>query len=299
MPQEPKNTESNSEEHMDLKALAMVNEINRSFSIEKWVTLVSKYDRTASTLVPRAYVHAIVEHAVESTPQVQKIADIIEAGSPYPRFILLTGTVGSGKTMAAAYFAWKMEAYFRSSTEFINEAKNDQISGPASVRFLVIDDLGKEDPAPWHMSVFQTAINHRYANELTTLITTELDYKSLVKRYGQSFVDRITDGGFTIACTGDSKRGESISSPIPGEQLIKNIKSAIAVYNNLDAISTGMLDATWQEYRSFEKRACEVFRIENPPPAAPYEGSPRYNRMRIAEMARMALKRYQPGGQLD
>lgn len=201
--------------------------------------------------------------------------------------------------MAAAYFAWRMEAYFRSSAEFIIEARESHFNGPTAVPFLVIDDLGKEDPAPWHMSVFQTAINHRYANELTTVITTEFDHKTLVKRYGQSFVDRITDNGVAISCTGDSKRGTEREAPVPGEVIIKNMREAIIVHNNLDGVAYGMLNMTWEEYRRFEKRACEVFKIKKPPPAARYEGSPQHNRMRIAELAKSALKRYQPGGQLD
>lgn len=75
---------------------------------------------------------------------------------------------------------------------------------------LVIDDLGAELPEVDLGGVRITPMEHiimsRYTNDLPTLISTNLDSKSLKKTYDPRIIDRLAEMTTTISFLGESFR---------------------------------------------------------------------------------------------
>jgi len=59
--------------------------------------------------------------------------------------------------------------------------------------FLFIDDLGAEKISDWGIEQLYKIINHRYENMLVTGITTNLNFETLSKRYGDRITSRIKE----------------------------------------------------------------------------------------------------------
>lgn len=150
-------------------------------------------------------------------------------------FLLLAGGVGSGKTTAAVETlrlarsqAWLMDSdgavfsswRFDSSKGLFVSAVDLEEKAPWSfdgdalwkrcrtVRLLVVDDLGSEtqnEKSPF-ISAFQDLVRRRHAEELKTVITTNVDGVTFKKRYGARVLDRITERGVVHNCGNTSLR---------------------------------------------------------------------------------------------
>lgn len=135
--------------------------------------------------------------------------------------LVLSGPRGVGKTTAAAW--WLVQKRVRTeflattSVRFIDaglmsrwprydDAKMRELT---RARALVIDDLGIEytDTKGAFVSLFDEVVNNRYAAELPTLITTNLNAKSFKERYGERVADRIREVGRFVELKGKSMRG--------------------------------------------------------------------------------------------
>lgn len=137
--------------------------------------------------------------------------------------LVLYGNVGSGKTMllnslTQLFFrtgcfmphiisttAAELQRYYvqdQSAEGFYGVAKNSKI--------LLLDDLGCE---PENCIIYGTSyhpiseiIYHRYRNQLTTILTTNLTDSELASRYGPRIMDRLEESFDFIAYTHPSYR---------------------------------------------------------------------------------------------
>ena len=137
--------------------------------------------------------------------------------------LVLYGNVGSGKTMllnslTQLFFrtgcfiphiisttAAELQRYYvqdQSAEGFYGVAKNSKI--------LLLDDLGCE---PENCIIYGTSyhpiseiIYHRYRNQLTTILTTNLTDNELASRYGPRIMDRLEESFDFIAYTHPSYR---------------------------------------------------------------------------------------------
>ena len=137
--------------------------------------------------------------------------------------LVLYGNVGSGKTMllnslTQLFFrtgcfmphiisttAAELQRYYvqdQSAEGFYGVAKNSKI--------LLLDDLGCE---PENCIIYGTSyhpiseiIYHRYRNQLTTILTTNLTDNELASRYGPRIMDRLEESFDFIAYTNPSYR---------------------------------------------------------------------------------------------
>ena len=137
--------------------------------------------------------------------------------------LVLYGNVGSGKTMllnslTQLFFrtgcfmphiisttAAELQRYYvqdQSAEGFYGVAKNSKI--------LLLDDLGCE---PENCIIYGTSyhpiseiIYHRYRNQLTTILTTNLTDSELASRYGPRIMDRLEESFDFIAYTNPSYR---------------------------------------------------------------------------------------------
>lgn len=137
---------------------------------------------------------------------VPKRYQLVEASLRYNRgrWSYITGGVGCGKTTEAAAILraylqdmavscgdgrfWSApRAKFVTVSGYLAEVKRGfDGDGDANVYrttpFLVLDDLGQEIPTQWAVSELFELINHRYAEELQTVITSQFSRGAIARR---------------------------------------------------------------------------------------------------------------------
>ena len=87
-----------------------------------------------------------------------------------------------------------------------------------TVPLLVIDDMGKEPPTEWAISTIYNIINGRYEAYLPTIVTTNYDADTLIRRMttrdtrddttARATIDRLMEMCRAIALTGESWRSK-------------------------------------------------------------------------------------------
>lgn len=144
-------------------------------------------------------------------------------GSSQKFGLVLYGNVGSGKTMLLNSLT---QLFFRtgcfmphiiSTTAaelqrcFVQDQSAEGFYGVAkNSKILLLDDLGCE---PENCIIYGTSyhpiseiIYHRYRNQLTTILTTNLTDNELASRYGPRIMDRLEESFDFIAYTNPSYR---------------------------------------------------------------------------------------------
>lgn len=157
------------------------------------------------------------------------------------RGLFLVGSVGTGKTSILAYIAYRLARYAgynRSPSEpenseywqsavfdklkfitatglfnmFFGWRDNDiadMIKKLVESPILMIDDLGREYRSDFPTSRFEEFIEHRYANELTTIVTSNIAPGALMEmKEFERIVDRFKDSKWMrlLTVTGKSQR---------------------------------------------------------------------------------------------
>lgn len=137
------------------------------------------------------------------------------------RIIVLSGTRGSGKTTAAAWYAVQNQPrheYLRTQWQYFIDANQlsryprydeQKMHRLERALALVIDDLGVEydDKQGNFRSLFDALVNARYAAMLPTVITTNLSAEQFKERYGERVADRIREVGRFVSIADESLRG--------------------------------------------------------------------------------------------
>lgn len=129
-------------------------------------------------------------------------------------FLFLSGTMGTGKSAAAAWACCQQRAgvafvsadELRFAFSFGDEAQR-VMKRLRNVPFLVIDDLGTEfsDAKGWMTQGVNALLNHRYGELLRTLVTTNFDVAEFKKQYPR-ITDRLRESGSFVVVGGESMR---------------------------------------------------------------------------------------------
>lgn len=122
------------------------------------------------------------------------------------------GNVGNGKTYFAA--AWynllkeksKTVRIFTEQSFFshlltimnLNKDPHAELERLCEVENFILDDMGSSKPSEWKDEMLLSFVNHRSANNLPTLITSNLNRDALAKAYHPRFVSRIYASKNTI-----------------------------------------------------------------------------------------------------
>lgn len=120
------------------------------------------------------------------------------------RSILLSGSVGTGKThLAAAIAHWCIEqnmfVLFGNVVDMFQALRDafstdeDILADIKSMPLLVLDDLGKENRTEWTRETIYSIINYRYEHMLPTVITTNLTMGELQTQLGAATVSRLME----------------------------------------------------------------------------------------------------------
>lgn len=135
--------------------------------------------------------------------------------------VVLSGTRGSGKTTAAAWWLAQRQPkhdYVYTQNPFFIDANHlarwpryddSKMERIEKALCLVIDDLGVEydDKQGNFRSLFDALVNARYASMLPTVITTNLNAEQFKERYGERVADRIREVGRFVSIADESLRG--------------------------------------------------------------------------------------------
>lgn len=123
--------------------------------------------------------------------------------------VVLQGGVGCGKSCAAALWASQKNAYWITAKALARiGAYDDDAKKLEKHKHLVIDDLGTEyaDQKGFFLSNLDGLIDARYADELPTVITTNVSAAEFKTRYGERIADRIRGSGAWVEVGGGSLR---------------------------------------------------------------------------------------------
>lgn len=151
--------------------------------------------------------------------------------------LYLAGQVGTGKTHAAwmAVAAWCQAAGVRPHGEEpptvdwggntptapnvifarLTDLLDDLRPGDAAVRtirycqraaLLVIDDIGAEKPSEWTQERVYSVIDHRYANCMPLIVTSNLPPAKLADQIGERAASRLAEMCEVVAMTGTDRR---------------------------------------------------------------------------------------------
>lgn len=151
-------------------------------------------------------------------------------GNECKQGLLLSGTVGTGKTHIAAAVANRLmqkgcPVMFGTSANLLAQIKagwKDDSDGEVvrkmcRIDLLVIDDFGKEysrknaDGWSWAQEQFFNVINSRYENYMPMVITTNFSMEQLKDIHGEAIVSRLVESCRGIKCDGEDwrmKRGK-------------------------------------------------------------------------------------------
>lgn len=136
------------------------------------------------------------------------------------RSLMLLGPIGTGKTYEAygvirllaasgASLGWRvvtaadLYAQLRPRHGVDSESVFEDI---ARTRFLVLDDLGAAKGSEWTEEVNYRLINHRYEQELPTLITSNVPPRELSAALGERVASRLYEMADRVALKGADRR---------------------------------------------------------------------------------------------
>lgn len=185
--------------------------------------------RPYASQIRRPMVEAILDGTIEATPAVVAVRSFCEDSVELP-FLVLSGGVGTGKTVAALAELVRRdpsEVAYVHATELARRYepwREDRERGVEAidlgVRLLVLDDLGTErGDDPRFAEALGRIIDKRLGPGVTasgelyrrvTIITTNLAPKEIGPKYaaiGGRIADRFRGDARSVLLTGDSMRG--------------------------------------------------------------------------------------------
>lgn len=178
------------------------------------------------TATPYRYRQATAEH-----PQVQAWADRAATDSHAAGLLLLTGSIGTGKTHQAygalrriaeagpkryeliAITAPDMYGLLRPGGS--DKGSEHELKRLCRVPLLLLDDLGTEKLSEWTEEATYRIVNHRYNEALPLLITTNLVVRTgpgpgagpdLATRLGERLASRLAQTATVVTLTGPDRR---------------------------------------------------------------------------------------------
>jgi DNA replication protein DnaC len=141
---------------------------------------------------------------------VEGVAEAFTAAVKYARnphgWLFLHGNCGSGKThlaVAIALYAMerqKMSVLFAVVPDLLDHlrgtfdpnagvAYDDRFNAIRNAQLLVLDDLGTENTTPWAREKLYQIFNHRYNEQLPTVVTSNQDFRKIEERVLSRLLD--------------------------------------------------------------------------------------------------------------
>lgn len=161
---------------------------------------------------------AVMSGRVQSTTALSSVKAWLLAnkrGKCDPRFLVLLGSVGVGKTVAAAWALWELSGTYcvpDQLRDLLHPARRRDESEPMprtiAGNLFVLDDLGTETDPRFGAALFEL-VNGRMRDGCLTIITGNLTREQARQRYDKRVVDRLNHSGRVMEIGGASMRKAS------------------------------------------------------------------------------------------
>lgn len=183
------------------------------FAVSRW-----------QTAVPHRYRNATAEH-----PAVQQWADHAAQDLRDAGFLVLTGSIGTGKTHQAYGALRRIAEHGPHNFQMIattapdmygllrpqgsDKGSEHELKRLCRIPLLLLDDLGTEKLSEWTEEATYRIVNYRYNESLPLLITTNLLVRAgettapdLVTRLGERLASRLSQTATVVKLTGPDRR---------------------------------------------------------------------------------------------
>lgn len=164
--------------------------------------------------VPPRYLDEVLR-GMRETPPVTEVRAFM--GDPSRSLLLLIGTRGVGKTIAASFAAARWLGRYVLAAE-ISQAYRELsyreiVRAWCSVGLLVIDELGREptDADQRSRATMWEVVERRYSARLKTILVSNTPEKLLRERYDEPMWDRISGDGGVFPVVGASLRQRGVA----------------------------------------------------------------------------------------
>lgn len=186
------------------------------------VRLQAELEESWPKYAPKIHVNARLEtHPVERARVIGQ--QWLDKDFAENRGLVLTGTVGSGKTGLAVSLAriLHMQGHrvrIGTFTEILDEMRpkggnQEPDTVPADMykpKLLVLDDLGTQKVTEFVSERLFAIIDGRHQRKLPTIITTNLDLNQLNEQFGRRVVSRIAELNTFVSLTGEDLRMKKV-----------------------------------------------------------------------------------------
>lgn len=170
-------------------------------------------EQVLTALIPARYADAVADHPIVEA-WAENVGDRDEA-----RSLMLVGDIGTGKTWQA-YGALRLAVMHAAGRgEVITPAAithadlNDEVrpGGEGLDRFLaadvlLLDDLGAAHVTSWNADAAYRLIDHRWAHQLPTILTSNLAAADITAVLGPRLTSRLKGMCQRVALTGADRR---------------------------------------------------------------------------------------------
>jgi DNA replication protein DnaC len=169
-------------------------------------------ERRSDELRRLSNLDAFTDHTFEDfEPTIPGTEEAFEAAlafaqEPDHRWLFLAGSCGVGKTHLAVAIAkyamqWhQMSVYFAVVPDLLDHlratfdpksgsAYDDRFTSIRNAPLLVLDDLGTENATPWAREKLYQIINHRYSEQMPTVITSNVELRKVDDRIVSRMLD--------------------------------------------------------------------------------------------------------------
>lgn len=174
------------------------------------VDLLTQLRSRATKMLERGWPQRALDVALvanESKPGIKSVAKFDGMGA-----LVLSGDVGRGKTVAAAWWAMRQfipVLFVRAATLARTSRYDAAWSTWVKARALCIDDLGGEyaDVKGSFAVDLDELVDTFYADKRALIITTNCKAGVFKQRYGARVLSRLSESGLWVNVTGESMRG--------------------------------------------------------------------------------------------
>lgn len=132
--------------------------------------------------------------------------------------VFIFGAIGTGKTYLAAALVMELAKRRKHSWLFpiaatlaearaeIDKNTHKTITELCRVQVAAIDDLGMEKPTEWTKETMDIVIDHRYANMMQTIFTSNMSIDDVTTFYSSRVSSRITEMCMFVNLSGKDRR---------------------------------------------------------------------------------------------
>lgn len=185
-----------------------------------WISAREQIEERAR-LLPGKFLASVPRRAGEIAMSAESIGVIAEVDAWYERtkkaggILVLSGLVGTGKTVAACRVSWMRMVDDYGPYSFTRAADLAMIGRYGEEReallkctHMIVDDLAAEylDKSGSFLVDLDHLVDITYSNRRHMVITTNLGRARFAERYGQRITDRLNECGTWITVTGESRR---------------------------------------------------------------------------------------------